>query len=817
MTRPNRNISVAETPVPESDTVIELLNGSRASSERPKSQFRRPDTPPPRPQFPSSDVLPVLTGVTRLAATPQEDTIAGLLDHLHLGSVGHYPVIGQTKDKSTINDGSPILTRIRRSRGSTQPANKSGMTPQGSLLDYSATLSSSADVTLNAAVTLQSKLGTSEQNITSDPVMKTNNSTENNNVPTQQTEVKRTEILDLDNILDISENAAVPTPLIKPLMTMKTSPELTESLGVIDRHIHKSRRRSAALHRGSLDNNELQIQLQLIMAQEQELEQQKLDIQKRLAVVRQSPLPVTKSEPTEDLLQFSMTSEISSVTNELKHSMKETQGKSSAITLTQSPSGLSFHQAENDTMIAGQLQDNTNITAQLDLELYEADDEISFMLPKSFNAGGGQGLRAISTGNKRRSLKRESINLMAFSPTLDQIREQSDTTPTGVDNITHESSSNVRVKDNTTISTVGNSSEASNTIAPSDLISGPEVESEKQASPLADHSEGDMECTDYALCADKYYTIDKTAVSIIPAQTALSKPLGASLQVSQGMSLASVSPRSLQQQSSFIANIDRVNNGHPTGHYDSLILGLGDKTQEHMLGDVYTPAVKRMGGTIGIYSPGSRPSTPVFRVVAKQTAGLILVNEGTDGTNSNKESPLLPTASMCVVSEKERPSGQDISSLMQTSEYPGEKETSGIDNALSAFIKSNSTKPAVAESPIVSPLASFRPPLNELTLDSHHSLLASPTVNGRTPLLTNQATPSSLSMQGTPANTSQLVSLLTPVATAGTEYCTPEPCTNRALTPSGSSSDMVATPDFLTAIKNKQASKKKTVAGKFLL
>ena len=56
-------------------------------------KFKRPDTPPPPTQFPSSGVLPVLTGVTRLANTPQEDTIAGLLDHLQLDSAAHNPLI----------------------------------------------------------------------------------------------------------------------------------------------------------------------------------------------------------------------------------------------------------------------------------------------------------------------------------------------------------------------------------------------------------------------------------------------------------------------------------------------------------------------------------------------------------------------------------------------------------------------------------------------------------------------------------------------------------------------------------------------------
>ena len=118
VTRPNRDISMAETPASERDTVIELLNGSKADSEHKATpKFKRPDTPPPRTQIPSSGVLPVLTGVTRLANTPQEDTIAGLLDHLQLDSAAHNPLIAGIKVGVAANDGSPLLASVRRAKG----------------------------------------------------------------------------------------------------------------------------------------------------------------------------------------------------------------------------------------------------------------------------------------------------------------------------------------------------------------------------------------------------------------------------------------------------------------------------------------------------------------------------------------------------------------------------------------------------------------------------------------------------------------------------------------------------------------------------
>ena len=769
VTRPNRDVSVAETPASERDTVIELLNGSKADSEHKATpKFKRPDTPPPRTQFPSSGVLPVLTGVTRLANTPQDDTIAGLLDHLQLDSAAHNPLIADIKADVAANDGSPLLAIVRRSRGARQ-----------------------SDAVLNVSQPCkpqnESKTvhGDDASHTTSSPTSLSpdNNPRRPENIMKSELSVDKTlESIDLDNILDISNDVAVPTPLIKPLMTMKTSPELTETLDVIDRHISKSKRRSAALQRESLDNNELQNQLKLIMAQEQKLEQQKIEIQKRLAEVRQSPQLTPNSD---NLLKFDQTAEISNTVSESQHA-----------TLDASPNQTPSGQAENDTVIAGQLYDHTNITAQLDLEMYEAGDEISFMLPPTLTGASGQGLRAISTGNKRRSLKRESINLMAFSPTLTQIREQSDTTPNGEEPTSQQSSNSAdaTLKDDTHVSVRGKTSPNTS----EQMTSGLSDSAHKQEVHVDNGRhvvDGDMDCTDYALCADQYYTIDKTAASVIPAQTALAEPLGASLQVSQGMSVASMSPRALQLQSTFIANIDCVTNGHLSGHYNKLIHGLGFNKSEVMLSNVYTPAVKRVGGTIGIYSPDAK--TPDTGPIT--TGGL------------NEQNGITVTKDVGVLSmtSKTSPNVEELQSLLTTAECPDEKKppsemSYSKPSSVSAF-----SCPLTKSSP-------FRPTYQNATMGTIKASVTHPNLT-KTPVLQSpKISCLQHSAHVTPNDHSSHTAIITPVVsvTPVDSQFTPESQITRSPELNGSSSDVVSTPDFMTAIKCKLASRKKANIGK---
>ena len=777
VTRPNRDMSVAETPASERDTVVELLNGSKANSEHKATpKFKRPDTPPPRTQFPSSGVLPVLTGVTRLANTPQEDTIAGLLDHLQLDSAAHSPLIADIKVGVAANDGSPLLASVRRSRGARQSDVVFNVSQQCKPQNESKTVHSD-----DASHTTSSPTSLSPDNNPSSP----------ENIMKSELSVDRTlESIDLDNILDISNDVAVPTPLIKPLMTMKTSPELTETLDVIDRHISKSKRRSAALQRESLDNNELQNQLKLIMAQEQKLEQQKIEIQKRLAEVRQSPQLTPNSD---NLLKFDQTAETSN-----------TVGECQRATLDASPNRTPSGQAENDTVIAGQLYDHTNITAQLDLEMYEAGDEISFMLPPTLTGASGHGLRAISTGNKRRSLKRESINLMAFSPTLTQIREQSDTTPNGEEPTSRQSSvsADTTLKDDTHVSVRGKTSRNTS----EQMTSGLSDSAHKQEVHVDNGRhvvDGDMDCTDYALCADQYYTIDKTAASVIPAQTALAEPLGASLQVSQGMSVASMSPRALQLQSTFIANIDCVKNGHPSGHYNKLIHGLGCKKSEVVLSNVYTPAVKRVGGTIGIYSPDAK--TPAFKSIDTPDTGPIT----TGGLNEQNGITVTQDVGVSSLTSKTSPNVEELQSLLTAAECPDEKTSPSETSYSKPSSGSAFSCPLTKSSP-------FRPTYQNTTLGTIKASVTHPNLT-KTPVL---QTPKVSSLQHsahvTPISRSSHTAIITsvvPVTPVDSQF-TPESQITGSPELNGSSSDVVSTPDFMTAIKCKLASRKKANIGK---
>lgn len=182
---------------------------------------------------------------------------------------------------------------------------------------------------------------------------------------------------------------------------VSTSPALSQTLHIVEICLQRSRRRSAALTSGASANegSDIQSQLQMILAQQQALEQQRVDLQNKLLALRVSP-KIPASLCSTDML----TQQVERDPCKLFSAMS----------------------ASDVTIVSGQAGEHGPVE-----DTFENGDEFSFTLPSVGSVSRRQGgLRAISTGYTetnpqiRSRVGRESINLLAFSPTLIDIREQ---------------------------------------------------------------------------------------------------------------------------------------------------------------------------------------------------------------------------------------------------------------------------------------------------------------------------------------------------------------------------------------------------------
>ncbi|XP_067934599.1 uro-adherence factor A-like [Watersipora subatra] len=607
VTRPNRdasNISLNfDDPTP-------LLNDTESLSIT-HSFKTRPDTPPPSlPHLADHRMLPRMTGVTKIMATPDgDDSVCNLLGGLKLS-----PQLKQTSGiKNTLEqtfDGSPALPIPMKRRKS-----KTQLSTCNSLQTFPAE---------KADFFQKTKFSDCNENLSSQ-LAETNHSSSN----TQALE---------PNLVDDNKNQTenqMNNLIINPRDSCSESDAslaLCSTIQTVDELIGKSRRRSQALVADfpSADP-ELNQELQQILAEQQKLELRKKMLEKKLMAAR-SACKATSQEvsarhnvlsPSRQMTGNSL-EQIPSLLEEHSTLQPQCVLSGDSISETQDYGTWSVDSDRpvlaNSIIISGPSED-----AIIGLSHIHEEADLTFM-PPPMEIKTSTGLQAISTAACKisKSKVRKSVSLMTFSPSLNPISEQF------FAKLDHSSDSCVmeEIHPSSTLDKFRSSKVDSIIEAEPSIISN-----KPNPTMLSDSFEANNAVDDLSTSMDVSESLSLNSKTIptsiynqsglskniahIPAITSINHLQGCHLLASGQKMAASVSPCTLHAQSKLIGSIDSVNNGLPCEHYQSLMDQLIHETicsqkkedivSSTALTDKCTPRATCSDGTIKIYSCEKTP------------------------------------------------------------------------------------------------------------------------------------------------------------------------------------------------------------------